>query len=622
MTRRVGVGGVPGSAGRLHLWLAGALFLGLVGCSHNALTRGQTEDEPEHDRYAVKTVGDVTVVGNAEPVALGGVGLIVGLEGTGGDSPADAYRAMMVTELQRQHVKNVKDVLSSPNHALVIIEGSLPPGAAKDDPIDLEIKLPPGSKATSLRGGYLKKAYLFNYDTARHLSPNYSGNANMLMGHKVATAEGAILVNAGLSDADEGAALRQGRIWGGGRSRVDQPFGLMMSPDSQKASISALVAERINETFHGGVRNAVENKVAIANNNIAISLRVPSQYRHNLQRYLRVVRLVPMGHGADVPTGEGALRHSYRQRLEADVLDPAHTVVAALRLEALGTSSIPGLKKGLKHAHPLVRFCCAESLAYLGSPTCGEELGKAVVQQPLFRAFALTALASLDEAVAHTQLRELMHTAGDDETRIGAFRALRVLDERDPAVAGELLNESFWLHCVESKSEPMVHFSTTKRAEVVLFGEAPRLSPPFSFLAGEFVVTATADDRIRCTVGRFPRGGAVARKQCGLELEAVLRAMADLGASYPEVIALLQQAHGTAGLTCRVRCDALPQATSVYELVRIGQGKGDAELLPGGQDLGVTPTLYESGISPRASQARQREAMLRDRQASAPAQPE
>jgi hypothetical protein len=209
----------------------------------------------------------------------------------------------------------------------------------------------------------------------------------------------------------------------------------------------------------------------------------------------------------------------------------------------------------------------------------------------MFRAFALTALASLDEAVSQIKLKELIHGDLDDETRIGAFRALRALNEHDSLVRGEYLNESFWLHRVAVRSRPFVHVSTSKRAEVVLFGETPRLKPPFSFVAGEFTVTATVDD-VRCTVSRFPLHGSVMRKQCGLDLEAVLRSMADLGGQYSEALALLQQAGTCDNLTCRIRVDALPQAGDLEELVKAG--REGADLIPAGQDLGETPTLYQT----------------------------
>jgi hypothetical protein len=621
MTRLKGVTSLPLRAGRVPVMLAGALLLGLLGCSHNKLSRAKAEDESEKDRYPIRTIADVTSVGNAEPVRLGGVGLVVGLEGTGGPSPKDSYRSMLEHELQQQGVHHVKEVLSSLDNALVIVEAQLPPGVRRGDPIDVEVKLPPGSRATSLRGGYLRKCYLYNYDFARNLLPGYTGPKGMMLGHKLVHAEGPILV--GLTDGEESVQVKQGRIWGGGRSRIDQSFALVMNADQQFARVTSVVADRINETFHAGLRG-VDDKLAVASNNLAVALRVPVQYRYNHPRYLRVVRMIPLLGGADAPLGEGPDRRSYRQRLTADLLDPGHTVVAALRLEALGTDSIPLFKKGLNSSYPLVRFCCAEGLAYLGSSSCADELARCARELPLLRAFALTALASLDEAVCHLKLRELLTTATDDETRYGAFRALRALDERNPLVRGELLNASFWLHRVPSEAAPLVHFSSTRRAEVVLYGEEPMLKPPFSFLAGEFTLTATEDD-CRCSIRRIPLHGTPLRTQSSLAIADVLRGMAELGGQYPEVIQFLQQANSTRSLSCRVRCDALPQAVDVHELVQAGKGEADAAVLTNGQDLGVTPTLYELGLPSRSARIREREAMLRDQQAhpaEKPAQPE
>jgi hypothetical protein len=585
-----------------------AFLLGLFGCLHNGQLRMHSEDDSEKDRYAeVETVGDKTKVSNAQPVPLGGIGLVVGLEGTGAPCVADNYRALLEDDLRKEGVRNVKEVLGSSTTALVIVSALLPAGTAKGDPIDVVVSLPPGSQATSLRGGYLHSCRLFNYDFAGNLIPRYSGNQGMLKGHPLARAEGPVLV--GVGDGDEAARLRQGRIWGGGRCEAEQTFTLLMNPDQRYAHVAKVVADRINETFPAAFPTGPGGAVATAQNPYGLVLRVPAPYRLNLPHYLRVVRLIPLEGHVDAPLRAGDHR-SYRQRLGDDLLDPARTVTAALRLEALGPRSVPLLKRGLESGHPLVRFCSAEALAYLGSPSCGEELARTVAEQPVLRAYALTAMASLDEAVCHVKLRELLASSADDETRYGAFRALRALNERDPEIKGELLNDSFWLHRVAPHAPPLVHVSSTRRAEVVLFGPEQVLRPPFSFLAGEFAVTAGDDDHDRCTVSRFPLRGAPSRKQCSLAVADVLRTMAEMGAMYPEAVALLQQAHSCQCLNCRVRCDALPQAPPAEELVKLGRSKSGQfdeglELVPGGQDLGLTPTLYDLGLpAPAAAEAR------------------
>jgi hypothetical protein len=288
-------------------------------------------------------------------------------------------------------------------------------------------------------------------------------------------------------------------------------------------------------------------------------------------------------------------------QLQEDLRDPARTVTAALRLEALGQSSIEPLKSGLQHDSPLVRFCAAEALAYLGSPACGEELARVVRTQPYLRAYALTAMASLDEAVCHVKLREVLTTSADDETRYGAFRALRALDERDPDLAGELLNEAFWLHRIPSEAEPLVHVSVSKRPEIVLFGSSQKLRPPFAIRAGEFVLTASAEDE-RCSVTHIPlhgEGDSPTRSRCSLELAEIIKCLAAHGAAYSDILEVIRQASDLQAVTCRVRVDALPQAPTVQDLARAGRNRDwekdgeDVVLIKPDRDMGGTPTLFQ-----------------------------
>jgi hypothetical protein len=293
---------------------------------------------------------------------------------------------------------------------------------------------------------------------------------------------------------------------------------------------------------------------------------------------------------------------------------------------------VPALKRGMQcKEHALVRFCAAESLAYLDCPAAGEELGEIVRSQWALRAFALTALASLDEAVSRVKLRELL-TESAPETRYGAFRALRALDDHDPVVQGELLNESFWLHRVAPTTPGMVHVSTSRRAEIVLFGQDAYLKPPFYFLSGDFTVTSGRDDT-RCTITRRVLGQRPEIQQCSLKLEDLLRRIAEMGAMYPEAVEVLQQAERCQNLTCPVCVDALPQAVTVHELAQAGRDPKmtavlldgastteprapDAEILNAGSELGTTPNLLEktTGRRPRSALEHDEEASVRDRQ--------
>ncbi len=50
--------------------------------------------------------------------------------------------SMLENDLLKDRVPKVKEVMTSPNHAMVLVSGLIPPGASKGDRIDLEVTLP------------------------------------------------------------------------------------------------------------------------------------------------------------------------------------------------------------------------------------------------------------------------------------------------------------------------------------------------------------------------------------------------------------------------------------------------------------------------------------------------
>jgi hypothetical protein len=536
------------------VWILGATLVAVLGCLQPQ-TRLQAPDENERDPEAdVLTIGKVmSGFANANPIPVSGVGLVVGLDGTGGDAPPGGYRDLLEKHLKQHNVDRVKEVLASPNNAMVLVSAMIPPGAHKDDPLDVQVVVPPNSKVSSLKGGYLKECLLYTYDSTKNLDPGFQGGNRTLLGHVYARAEGPVLVG---RDGEKDANPRQGQIWGGARCRVDRTFFIAMDNEHQSAPVVQRAAERINETFHGAMPGSLNN-VAVAKTKQYLVLSVPQQYRLNVPRYLRVVRAIPLREAP--PAGS-----AYRKRLERDLLDPDKTVAAALRLEALGHDSIPVLRRGLESEHARVRFASAEALAYLDCAAAGEELAKAIEQEPAFRAYARTALASLDEAISRVKLESLL-ASPTAEVRYGAFCALRSLDEHHPAVHGTQVNDSFWLHRVAPASPGLVHLANSRRPEVVLFGEDPTFVPPFSFLAGEFTVAAPRNDS-KCTITRRSVHGAPPPRQCSLKVEDVVDQLADLGATYADVFEVLRQAGQFHCVNCPLAVDALPQAIPVTEL--------------------------------------------------------
>lgn len=590
-----------------------ALLLALAGCVQPQV-RPQMPDEAERDRdLSVRTIGAVTEVGNVEALQVSGVGLVTGLDGTG-HAPQGWFRSRLEEQLRKhksltdrllraQGVGSVKALLDSPNNALVLVAAFIPPGARRGDRLDVEITLPQGSRATSLAGGTLEQTILKNYESTRTLNPDSDRPDRLVTGHTLALARGRLALGTGAPTEDAGEQ-RAAHVWQGGISLIDRPFVFVMKNDSASTAIANAVAQRINLTFQedprrlaklseeqkrlvllGAVSEQINQKfegvgrgeMAKAAGKGGLHVRVPLAYRFNPQRYLIVARNTPLR--SEPP--EVARR--YRSRLQKMLVDPKQTLRAAVRLETLGKESVPAFKEGLTHAHPLVRFACAESLTYLGSTAGVEELTRLARRHALLTNHCVIALASLDEAVCHDALGELMR--GDDPAvRCGAFMAHRLASEgapaprRDSQVRSEHLAEAFWLHRVAPGSAPLVHYGVGNRAEVVLFGNGVAVRPPVRMLVGrEFTVTAEGND-VRCTVSRMSphNGGAPVRRQCGLDLDEVLRTLAELGGSYADVIDLLRKIEERNGLSCPIRVNCLPPEVSFEQLAEEGPALTDA----------------------------------------------
>src|SRR5262249_51593929 len=121
-----------------------AALLASGGCA-DPQTRLQAEDETERERYDAKTIGELTQVANSDPIPVAGLGLVVGLDGTGSSPPPCAYRTLLESDLLKRGAENVKKLLASSDISMVQVSAVIPPGAHKDDLIDVEVMLPSGS---------------------------------------------------------------------------------------------------------------------------------------------------------------------------------------------------------------------------------------------------------------------------------------------------------------------------------------------------------------------------------------------------------------------------------------------------------------------------------------------
>src|SRR5690606_33201768 len=191
-------------------------------------------------------------------------------------------------------------------------------------------------------------------------------------GNLLAVGEGPVLVDPAVDAKEDRVNATRGRVLGGGKTLHDHKLGLLLRPDYQAVRYSYQVGQAVNRRFHTYLGGSKEN-VATPKNNEVIELAVHPQYRHNIARYLRVVRALPLQESA---TG----RLERLETLEQQLLDPLTSARAALRLEAVGNEAVPVLLKGLESDALEVRFYSAEALAYLNheeSSKAAEHLAQA-----------------------------------------------------------------------------------------------------------------------------------------------------------------------------------------------------------------------------------------------------
>lgn len=567
------------------VWALGlGVSLLLAGCSvWNPLSvRSQSPDAEEAPIATTRLVGDLAVPYGLHPIVVESVGLVSGLRGTGSDPQPSPQRDVMMREMQRRGIEKPNALLASSDTSLVLVRAVLRPGIQKGDAFDVEVRVPSNSETTSLRGGAL-------WTTELNQLAVMADN-RIHRGHAMASAKGPIMVDPAAGAGGDRVLQCRGRILGGGVSHLSRPLLLVLKPEHQSVRNSARIQEVVNRRFHT-FEHGNKVGVATAKTDEMIELKVHSRYHDNIERYIRVVRSIP-------------LRESESERarrlvlLEKQLLDPITSSRAALQLEALGSPGIDVLKRGLASSDPEVRFYSAETLAYLDESGVAESLAKAAEREPAFRVFALAALSAMEDYDSQEQLRELLNVPSA-ETRYGAFRSLTARRSPDPFVRGEMLGGQFNFHVLPTAGPPMIHIARTRRPEIVLFGPDQMLQGSLSLEAGnQIMINSLPSGEI--AIAKYVVGEPDQRRLTSPRVEEVIRAIVELGGTYPDVVQALQEAKAGGGLPSRLEVDALPTAGRTYDRI----AKTDESSAPAADRANSPmPDLFSSSLGGEGASA-------------------
>jgi flagellar basal body P-ring protein FlgI len=488
-------------------------------------------------------IGDLAHPYGLNYLEVEGVSLVTGLDSTGADPPPGPQRAALLSEMQRRGVAHPGGVLASSETALVLVRGYLRPGIQKGDHFDVEVRVPSRSDVESLRNGWLLSTRLSEMAVLGH---------QIRSGHPLAAAQGPVLVDPNAKGPRDRPLLTQCRVLGGGVCSKSRSLGIAVDTEYQSAQTSQQIGDAINRRMHMFLAGIKEG-VATPKTDQFVELRVHPRYKDNIIRYIHVVRNIAF---KETPTNRQARIDLLARQLD----DPVTAATAALRLEAIGSDAIEPLKETIAVADqdPEVLFYAAEALAYLDVTDAVAPLAAAARSEPAFRPHALVAISAMDDAIARDALRELL-SASSAETRYGAFRALSAMHADDPLVRGEDLKGQFSYHVLKVGGPSMIHVTRSYRPEVVLFGEGHHFKLPLAVDAGSrIMVNGLKGSEI--TVSRFAPKKADEKRVVSTKVDDVIRAIVELGGTYPDVVQALLEADQSGGLSCRLRVDAVPES--------------------------------------------------------------
>lgn len=320
------------------LWLVSmALATALTGCGD---TPKQIPVRPlvvrDVNPLLRGTIGAEVSIRGVDPIVVSGLGLVVGLNGTGGDVLPENIAATMEREMGLHGIgratspdgtplagKTPHQVLQDKNVAVVIVQAAVPPGAPANSSFDVIVR---AVNASSLEGGTLWSTDL------RVGDPTVFGGPQL---RQLAKARGPIFINpfAERGKETEGVTSNIGRILDGGEMTSPLPIVMMMDNPSH-ARVRAIAAA-INSRFPIGPGDPTDT--AQGRSDTQIDLRVPRRYRENPGDFLELVRHLQVDYSAP--------EENARRLVEGLKAEPALAGEVSWCLEAIGQKALPFIRQ-------------------------------------------------------------------------------------------------------------------------------------------------------------------------------------------------------------------------------------------------------------------------------------
>ena len=476
------------------------------------------------------TIGSLANVLAPEPVAVEGYGIVGGLRGTGSAECPPQIRAYLKRYIQKQLASSGKPArldidryISSPQTAVVLIEGIIPAIPSKNQYFDVRVTALQGTQKTSLEGGALFSAELKR--------PGSFGMSTDVL----ADVEGPIFtdkINA------VGMEPKIGYVLGGGK--VLDEYRIILALNESDFTTANRIRNALNGRFGEGTARAVLSD--------RVEVMVPDHYKNRKESFISMIKAMYLSQETD------AIPERIRM-LVKKLVDSKDKYESEIGLEVIGNQSLSSLKVVLNSADERVRLHAARCMLNLGSDAGLAALRRiAMDKDSPNRLEALEAIAvGARRTDAASVARKLLQD-DDFQTALAAYEHLRELN--DIAITQEFIGRNFYLEQTAQTDHKAIYASRSGQPQIVLFGAPLRChSNIFVESADGEITINTPGGRDYVTIMRKhpKRPGVFARLNSSFALSNIIRTLCEqppseegkdrrgLGVSYTEAIVLLKR---------------------------------------------------------------------------------
>ena len=516
----------------------------LSGCPGAAKAPKPSSAQPAAGDELGPTIGSLVEVFASDAIVVRGYALVGGLNGTGSSECPPQIREYLKKYIL-QHLSGTKvdidELISSPDTSVVMVEGVIPPAATKNQRFDVRISALPGAQTTSLEGGRLFGADLYE---ARQLGISVNS---------LASAEGPVYVDLISSEKPD---PRSGFVLGGGSVLADYKINLTLrKPDFR---IASQLRNRINERF--------EYDTAWALSPANIELRVPVKYTNAKAKFVRLVRATYLAETPEL-TEKRIIAHIQ------NLAGSQNKYASEIALEAIGNAALPKLAALLNSSDAEVRFRAARCMLNLGDPQGRESLFKTAADKSSpYRIDAIEAIVGSSATEAAASLLRGMLRDEDFQVRLTAYQELVRLN--DVSISRKLIANSFYLDQITTAGKPAIFVSRSGQPRVGLC-VSPIYCRSDVFIEtpdGSITINAPAGQQVVTIIRKHPRQPeTIIRLNSSLDLADIIQTLCKvpdaqpgsggpgLGVPYSVLAGLLKQMVDSGAVEAEFHAGPLPK---------------------------------------------------------------